>query len=155
MNGGKFMFGFFKSEKKVITFDSKLIDKFCKDHEELVNHIIKIQKAVADNKEEKKVKQFLKQLRIRLLGHFMEEDIKLYWYLRKYYSNHEDISQIIMMFEDSIKEIQKEVIEFFDYYLQEAQRLDMRFEEKFSEIVQILSSRIQTEEANLYTLYVK
>ncbi len=148
------MFNFFKKSESKLAFDSKLIDKFHKDHEELVGHIVNVQKALDKNKE-KKAKQFLKQLRIRMLGHFMEEDIKLYWYLKRYYSEHGDISQTIAMFESSIKDIQREVINFLDYYLQETQKLDKKFEEKFSEIVQTLSSRIQTEESSLYTLYVK
>jgi ubiquinone/menaquinone biosynthesis C-methylase UbiE len=145
---------FKKSEKTTLAYDSKLISKFHKDHDDLVAHIMDIQKALNDNKE-REAKQFLKQLRMRILGHFMEEDIKLYWYLKKYYSEHHKISQIITMFEKSIKDIQKEVIDFLDYYLQETQKLDMYFKEKFSEIIQTLSSRIQTEESNLYTLYVK
>jgi hemerythrin len=145
---------FKKSEKTTLAYDSKLISKFHKDHDDLVAHIMDIQKAL-DNNKEKKAKQFLKQLRMRILGHFMEEDIKLYWYLKRYYNEHHEISQTIAMFEKSIKDIQKEVIGFLDYYLQEGQKLDARFKEKFSEIIQTLSSRIQTEESNLYTLYVK
>jgi len=152
------MFGFFKKEKKkkspVPEYDAKLIKKFHKDHEKLVKQVTLIKKLVATN-ETAKAKQGLKKLKMELLGHFMEEDIKLYWYLKDYYRDSPDTIETIKMFEETIKKIQKEVVAFLDYYAQENIKFDMVFDKEFNGIVEALSTRIATEESSLYTLYIK
>jgi len=152
------MFGFFKKEKKkkspVPDYDGKLIKKFHKDHEKLVQHITNIKKAVETNHPEK-AKQGLKQLKMEMLGHFMEEDIKLYWYLKDRYKDSPDTIETIKMFEESIKKIQKEVVAFIDHYARDDIKFDMVFDKEFSGIIDALSTRIATEESSLYTLYVK
>jgi len=152
------MFGFFKKEKKkkspVPDYDAKLIKKFHKDHEKLVKQITLIKQAVETNRPEK-AKQGLKQLKMEMLGHFMEEDIKLYWYLKDRYKDSPDTIETIKMFEESIKKIQKEVVAFIDHYAREDIKFDMVFDKEFSGIVDALSTRIGTEESSLYTLYVK
>lgn len=90
-----------------------------------------------------------------MLGHFMEEDIKLYWYMKHYYKDSEHTINTIKTFEESIKKIQKDVVAFLDYYSQETIMLDETFEKEFNSIIDALSTRIVTEESNLYTLYIK
>jgi hypothetical protein len=149
------MLRFFKGNgKNSLGFDSKLIKKFHKDHIKLVKTITKISESIESN-DEKKTKTFLKQLRVEILGHFMEEDIKLYRYLKKYYVDSEDTMALIKNFESAIKKIQKDVISFLDTYIKEDKRIDRNFKEKFSLIVENLSTRIETEENSLYTLYIK
>ena len=92
---------------------------------------------------------------MRLLGHFMEEDIKLYWYMKDYYKEDENAFDIIKSFENSIKEIQNDVLHFFDYYARDDIPLDTEYEKKFKQIVSELSDRVASEEENLYTLYLK
>ena len=152
------MFSFFKKEKKkkspVPDFDRHLIKKFHKDHEALVKHITQIQTAVKNN-QPMKAKQGLKQLKMKMLGHFMEEDIKLYWYLKDRYRDSPDTIETIKMFEESIKKIQKEVVAFIDHYARDDIKFDMVFDKEFNGIIEALSTRIATEESSLYTLYVK
>jgi regulator of sigma D len=149
------MFDFFsKKDQNGPKYDNKLIKKFHKDHEKLVKTITKIVKSL-EKKEDKKSKALLKQLKIEILGHFMEEDIKLYRYLKKYYATAPDTMELVKHFESSIKTIQKDVINFLDTYTQENKTLDKAFETKFYAIVDELGNRIKTEENNLYTLYLK
>ncbi|MEN4052869.1 MULTISPECIES: hemerythrin domain-containing protein [Sulfurimonas] len=149
------MFNFLsKKDPRALNYDNKLIKKFHKDHEKLIKAITKISKALEKN-EEKKAKTFLKQFKTEILGHFMEEDIKLYRYLKKYYTNSSETMELVQQFEGSIKTIQKDVIKFLDTYTQENKPLDKAFETKFYAIVDELGTRIKTEENNLYTLYIK
>jgi len=148
------MFSFLKKQKKNgLNYDTKLIKKFHKDHEKLVKLITKISKAI-EEENSKKTKALLAQLKLEILGHFMEEDIKLYRYLKKYYADNEDTKITIKMFEESIKTIQRDVIDFLDYYIKEHNPLDKAFKEKFYNIVDAFGTRIKTEESNLYTLYL-
>ncbi len=147
-----------KVEKKsrVPAYDAKLISKFHKDHEGLVEQIGKIQEEMNKvHPDSAKIKKLLKSLRMQLLGHFMEEDIKLYWYLKDYYKDEAASFSVVKQFEESIKGIQKEVMRFFDYYSLDKTELDREFEIKFEDIVTELSARIASEESNLYTLYTK
>jgi iron-sulfur cluster repair protein YtfE (RIC family) len=149
------MFSFFKKKKSKIDvpYDTKLIKKFHKDHEKLIKTVTKISNAMEEG-DTKKVKSLLSQLKTELLGHFMEEDIKLYRYLKKYYVEEDDITKTITMFEESIKDIQKDVVSFLDHYTKENTPLDKKFDEQFNAIVNALGTRIRTEENNLYTLYI-
>jgi len=154
------LFGLFgrKKEKKrsnVPPYDPKLIAKFHKAHQKLVSRIGDIQKAIDEGSlGTAKVKRLLKSLKVELLGHFMEEDIKLYWYLKDYYKEDANALNIVKTFESTIKEIQKDVMQFFDYYSQDTVALDNEFVQKFEKIVEDLSVRIHSEEENLYTLYI-
>ena len=152
------MFSFFKKEKKkkshIPPYDAKLIRKFHKDHEKLVTQIGIIKNNIETNKIEK-AKEGLKKLKMSILGHFMEEDIKLYWYLKDYYKENDSVMEIIIMYEESIKKVQKTAMSFLDKYSAEYTSLDMVFNKQFDEIIDVLATRIETEENNLYTLYVK
>jgi len=150
------MFSFFKKKKGKIDlpYDAKLIKKFHKDHEKLIKTVTKIDTALQAN-DTKKVKALLAQFKIELLGHFMEEDIKLYRYLKKYYHDEEETTKTVAMFEESIKDIQRDVVAFLDHYAKENTPLDAKFKEHFDEIVEALGTRIKTEENNLYTLYMR
>ena len=151
------MFGLFKKENKNqdnLIYDKKLIPKFHKDHNKLIEIIESAHKAIeADNI--KKSKKQLMKLRTKLLEHFMEEDIKLYNYLKKYYK--EDVNKLrtIKMFETTIKDIQKDVLAFLGKYSKENAELDAEFKENFIQMVKKFDTRIKTEEEKLYTLYIK
>ena len=150
------MFGFFKKSKDntSLKYDSGLIKKFNKEHANLVSHIGDIQNACSQ-RNQKKAKKHLQNFMVELLGHFMEEDIKLYWYLRDYYKDQEQASALIKSFENSIKEIQRDVMKFLDHYSRSDISLDEKFKSQFADIIDTLASRISSEETNLYPLYVK
>jgi predicted secreted protein len=90
---------------------------------------------------------------MEILGHFMEEDIRLYWYLKDFYKNEKSVLSIVNTFESSIKEIQKDVMYFLEFYAKEEAKLDTEFVQKFEDIVKKLDARLQSEETSLYSLY--
>jgi len=154
------LFGLFgkkepQKKSRVPAYDARLISKFHNEHKELVARIGMIQKEIDDGAlHTRKIKKLLQFLKMELLGHFMEEDIKLYWYLKDYYKDDESALGIVKSFESSIKDIQKEIMHFFDYYSKDEIALDTQFIQKFEKIVEKLSIRVNSEEKNLYTLYV-
>lgn len=152
-----FFSSLFKKEKRshVPPYDRRLISKFHHEHEKLVEHIGEIQKAMElGTLGKSRVKELLKSFKMELLGHFMEEDIKLYWYLKEYYKEDQLSFSVVKEFEDSIKKIQKDVMHFFDHYSMDNVELDEEFKTIFHTIVEELSSRIEAEEENLYPLYI-
>jgi len=135
-------------------YNAKLIKGFEKEHEKLVKQLLLIKK-YTEKGQSKKAKQALKEFKIELLAHFMEEDIHLYWYLKHLYKENPEKLQTIHTFEESIKKIQKEVVNFINYYTKEEILFDMVFHKEFQGIIEALSSRIETEEKALYTLYTQ
>ena len=150
------MFSFFKKKKKKVgpEFDKKLIKRLQIDHIKLVNQISKIETAYAQENE-KNIKRELQILRSLTFDHFMEEDLKLYWYLKTFYKEQPITLEEIKYFEESLKDIQVAVINFLDQYLKQDVLLNSIFKNDFDEIVQALANRIKTEEKNLYPLYKK
>ena len=153
------LFGLFEKKVKkkshIPPYDSRLIAKFHNEHKAIVSHIGSVQQAMDEGAiGTGKVKKLLKSLKMELLGHFMEEDIKLYWYMKDYYKEDADVLDIVKSYEQSIKEIQKDIMKFFDYYSHDDVLLDEGYVKKFGEIVEELSVRVDSEEENLYTLYV-
>jgi len=143
---------FLKKRREAINIS--LTQKFQKDHKDLVSQITSITKAVSEDKIHK-AKQELKKFKLAILGHFMEEDIKLYWYLKNYYKDYETTMDTIEEFEKSMKVVQRDLLHFLDYYSREDIKIDYTFDRKFDSIVDFLSKRIETEENTLYTLYIK
>lgn len=145
----------FKKEKKTtVAYNSKLIQKFEKDHKKIVQLAGKVFQAI-EEKNPKKVQDSLKMLKVSLLGHFMEEDTALYQYLKEYYKDNATVYELILEFHSSIKEIQQNLLEFLNKYTKQGARYDATFEKSFNEIVEALGARVESEETNLYTLYIK
>jgi hypothetical protein len=143
-----------KKDPGVFQYDSKIIKNFHKDHEKLIKSIAKISQYI-EKDDKKKVKNLLKQFKTTILHHFMEEDIKLYRYLKKYYCDSHETLAIIKNFETGIKVIQKDIINFLDYYTQDNTILNHEFKEQFHTVINNLEERIRTEEKSLYPLYTK
>ena len=151
------MFGLFNKEDKnqdKLVYDKKLISKFHKDHHKLIEMIKTTHEAIEANNI-KKSKKYMTKLRMAILEHFMEEDIKLYWYLKRYYKKDTDTLNTVEMFENTIKDIQRDVLAFLSKYSKEDVELDLIFKEKFIAMVKEFGTRIKTEEDKLYTLYIK
>ena len=153
-------FGLFgKKERKdsKVSFESKLVPKLLNDHKKLVEKVQAIESELHKPRgeiDEKKIRNLLKSFRVELLGHFMEEDIKLYWYLEHRYGHNDTAIETIKSFKESIKGIQKEVMRFIDSYTVRDLPIDNEFFITFREVVKALSDRIQAEENNLYPLYI-
>ena len=151
------MLGLFKKDKnkqEKLVYDKKLISNFHKDHQKLIEIIKKTHEAIEANNVKKSKKHLIK-LRMAILEHFMEEDIKLYWYLTRYYKEDSGTLNTVEMFKSTIKDIQREVLSFLSKYSKEDAELDAEFKEKFIAIVKEFGTRIKTEESKLYTLYIK
>jgi len=146
--------GLFNKDKNKLVYDKKLISKFHKDHKKLIEIIKSTHEAIEANNI-KKSKKYLIKLRMAILEHFMEEDIKLYWYLKRYYKEDSNKLNTVEMFKSTIKDIQRDVLSFLSKYSKEDAELDAKFKEKFIAIVKEFETRIKTEESKLYTLYIK
>jgi len=149
-------FGLFrkKEERKdsSLRYDNRLIDRFSEDHRLLAEAARRIEGSWSRGERRKTVK-LLKRMEKAVLHHFMQEDMKLYWFLKKHYADDPAVLATIRHFEDSIKPIQKEVVLFFDRYARKEAVLDETFKKDFDAIVRELSRRIEAEEAQLYPLY--
>ncbi len=151
------MFSFFRKKKKsddIVEYNPNLIEKFCKDHKKLVATVTKVFQELK-KQDVIAIRNSLKSLRLGIIGHFMEEDISLYRYLENYYKDDKNTLKLIMAFETSIKEIQQTVLAFLDKYISDKADYDRIFEARFKNIVTALATRIEAEENNLYTLYIK
>jgi len=151
-------FGFFRKKESEEDgspcYDNRLIERFAQDHRQLADAVKRIENSWNRGDWGKTIK-LLKRMEKAVLDHFMQEDLKLYWYLRKYYADDPAQLATIRFFEDSIKPIQKEVVLFFDRYTRKDAILDETFKKNFDSIVRELSRRIEAEEAQLYPLYRK
>jgi len=133
------------------SYDKNLIKEFKKDHKKLVKILTKIE----NGKDATKIKELFIVFRTEILGHLLSEDIRLYNYLREHYQNDQNTLTLILEYEKSIKDIQKTVLSFIEFYTQDNVKFDNLFKNKLNNIIEALLSRIETEEKNLYTLYVK
>ena len=147
------MFGFKKKQKDFRPeYDKKLVKQLQKEHLALFKKVHKIEIALF-KKNVTKTKLELQQLKNATLEHFVQEDIKLYWYLKTLYKDDAQTLEKIQIFEESIKDIQVTVIKFFEHYTKKDTALDDTFKEDFNGVVKALVNRIETEEKNLYPLY--
>jgi len=149
-----FLSKFKKTKKTTIPYNSKLIQKFEKDHKKVIQLTQETTKAIEDQNRQK-IQNSLQNLKMALLGHFMEEDTVLYQYLKEYYKDNESVYALILEFHNSIKEIQNALLEFLNKYTKQDARYDAIFEKEFNNIVNALATRVESEESNLYTLYIK
>ncbi len=147
---------FKKNGKKHATlkYDKKFISKLSKDHQKLLELIKDTHKTIESDNIKKSKKSILK-LRTVILEHCMEEDIKLFLYLKKYYEEETNTLNTIEMLESTIKNIQKSTLSFLSQYSKKEAELDAEFKIKFLTVFKEFGTRIKTEESKLYTLYVK
>ena len=146
---------FKKNRKTKVAYNSRLISKFHKDHQKVIKIVEKINKAI-NSDDKKAIVTSLKELKMTLLGHFMEEDMMLYQYLKEYYKDVPVTYELIVEFYESIKDIQRTLLNFLDKYLKnDLVAFDKIFESDFKAVVEALSHRVESEECSLYTLYIK
>jgi hypothetical protein len=143
-----------KKDKLVPQYDISTIEVLEQDHRKLLYYLESIEAAMMQGTlGTGVVKNSLKYFRMHLLEHFMEEDIKIYQYMKSYYKYDHSTYKLIESYEESIKVIHKNVVEFFEYYSQDDVPLDDEYREKFKHIFQELVYRISLEEQQLYKLY--
>ena len=143
-----------KRKKTEQPYDSRLIDRFRAEHRDLAK-LLGIVHDAQEIQNSAKVKTTLKKLKTKILGHFMQEDVILYRYLKAYYKDEVASYEIICAFEAEIKDIQRAALKFFDKYTTPGAMYGPTFVREFEEIVEAIVLRVETEESNLYPLYVK
>ncbi|EQB39295.1 hypothetical protein M947_07500 [Sulfurimonas hongkongensis] len=136
-------FSFFSSKNQ------KLVKKWKSEHEEMVISAHKIIAAYSlDDKDS--VRKELITLRKLALEHLMLEDIELFKLLREDKDLEENTEEKIREFRDTFRDTKSSLLDFLREYTQEDAQLDKRFFDIFSNIVSVLSKRIDFEENNLY-----
>lgn len=150
----KNIFSFGKNGKK-IKFENGLIKKFKKDHEKLIE-IYSQMLYLHSKKDFMNLKKEMKNFRVTVNLHILEEDEKLYSYLVQESNGDKDKIKMHQEIHDEMKEIVRVVGEFFDKYEHNLLgSCEDKFHEELREIGAVLTDRIDREENGLYTMYKK
>jgi len=136
-------FSFFSSKNQ------KLVKKWKHEHEEIVIFAHKIIAAYSLN-DKTAVRKELIALRELAVDHLMREDIELFKLLRKDKTIDNDMEALIREFTETFRDTKTALLAFLREYTQESSKLDEKFFTTFTEIVGVLSQRIEFEEKNLY-----
>lgn len=137
-----------------IKYDGSLIKKFKKDHQKL----LKIYTNMLELHERgmfMELKKEMKNFRVTVSLHVLEEDKKLYSYLIQSSKGNQDEIDMHQAVHDEMKTIIKVVSDFFDSY--EHGLLGSpkdKFRADLEKIGETLVDRIEREEESLYTLYI-
>lgn len=138
-----------------LTYDPNLIIRFKGHHVSLLKLFNNIQKASA-NREYDQVTESLESFRRVLQQHLMEENLRLYIYLRKCLAQDPDSAELAASMKREMGRIGKNVTEFINHYSEFGVNDDNieKFRHDLVHIGAILQDRIQREEESLYTLYL-
>lgn len=138
-----------------IQYDPALIGRLTGEHKELLSLYDQVAKAVAAN-HIAKVPSLLGEFKVSLMEHLLQENVKLYAYLKTNLATNEQNSEIINEFQHEMGKIGRTVMGFLRTYTETPltpENLD-EFKKQFEAIGAALVSRIQREEQTLYTLYM-
>jgi|AAUQ01.1.fsa_nt_gi hypothetical protein len=136
------MFSLFDSKNK------KLVKTWKRDHEKLVVFGKKVLAEYVKG-DEVRAKKLLKKFVNLAMDHLTSEDTEFYRILKDPESDNITI-QLIDDFEKSFKDTKVTLMKFLAKYVREENRLDEEFFDTFSKIMDLLSTRIDYEESNLY-----
>lgn len=143
-------------EKFRIDYDPGLIDRLEDEHKVMLGIYGRIDAAIALERWED-VPGLLMQFRSKLTDHLLKEGVKLYAYLHKSLQHEDDVALVFQSFKKEMGEIGKVVFNFFDRYVADRAlaTADQRaaFLAQFKSIGNVLVSRIQREEEQLYAIY--
>ncbi len=143
------MFSFFSN--KDITRNKKLVKKWSKEHQNLVEYATKVISSQNDKKP-LKTKKYMGKLTDVALQHLMHEDIKFRELLDQATDNQVNVINSINEFRDTFCDAKKELFRFLTKYTKDDAVYDEHFDKSFGEIVGVLTQRIEYEEKNLYSL---
>jgi hypothetical protein len=138
-----------------VPYNNDLISALTKDHKTLVEEFTKIVK-VAQNKNFKTLKRYIKTFKVTFEIHNYSEKIQLYLYLKNYYKDSDDEEFI----EDMTKSADKMYKDIFTF-LKKYENIEFNnqylglFKKELETIGKILKPRIEVEESELYPLYKK
>lgn len=129
--------------------NQKLVTKWKKEHEDIVNLAQEISKQYKQG-DFMHVKELLTQLNTLTVDHVMEEDIEFYNLLKDPHRSNTEIEHLIKDFTQSFKNTKMALIDFLAVYTQPDASLNQKFIDTFNELVSLLSERIDFEEKIVY-----
>jgi hypothetical protein len=143
--GGHNMFDFLFSSK-----NAKLVKKWHKEHEQIVELAHKVIGEYSKNNHDK-AKEYLRQLNELAVDHVMNEDIQLFKLTHEEKGIDEETERLVHEFVDSFKKTKLALMDFLSKYSRPEVPLDENFFKQFNELVEVLGERIAFEERHVYS----
>lgn len=140
---GWILFSFFSSKEQ------KLVKKWHKEHEQIVELATKIIAEYSKNNT-KKAKELLQELNVLAIDHIMNEDLEFYRLQKDSKNIDGDTIKMMDEFSRTFKGTKIALMKFLTKYTKDDVVLDEEFFNTFNSIVGILAKRIDFEEENLY-----
>jgi DUF438 domain-containing protein len=129
---------------------SDLVSILKSEHQNIVKILTKVSDLGVDSKEGR---QALLAAKTGLIAHLNREDEHLFPVLLKEAESDPILEDALDFFHEDIAGVTNAAIAFFDKY--ETDGENSTFQSDFSEVVRVLSQRIQKEESVLYRMYDK
>ena len=138
------MFDLFASKNK------KLVNRWHKEHGEIVELAHKVMGEYAKNNPEG-AKKHLKKLNKLAVDHLMSEDIELFRLVHESENVDEETENLVKEFVESFRKTKLALMEFLGHYSKPEVPLDEEFFKQFNGIVEAVGKRIEFEEKNVYS----
>ena len=134
-----------------LTKNQKLVNKWTKEHEQMVLLANKLLAEHVKNNQ-KKAKKLLQKFTNIAVDHVTDENIEFFKLLRDEDGVSIRSKNSTKEFVSTFKETQRSLIQFLSKYNKEHKVLDKEFLDTLTQIIDILKERIKYEEENLYDL---
>ncbi len=138
------MFDFFLSKNE------KLVKKWHKEHEEIVELAHKIVAHYAKN-DPYTAKDYLKKLDNVAVEHFMSEDIELFRLIHNDKNIDDETEKLVKDFVENFRKTKLSLMNFFAHYSKPDVPLDDDFFQEFNKIIETVGKRIEFEEKKVYS----
>ncbi len=137
-----------------IAFDTKLVTRLKRDHQELVRIYLMVTRQVQD-RQFQKIKPTMESFVHEFNAHVLMEYTKLYVFLDYSFKNDDSTHDLIVQFRKEMNLIGKAVRNFYGKWKETNLGLDNiePFTAELQAIGEVLVKRIKTEEENLYEIY--
>ncbi len=134
-----------------LTKNQKLVNKWTKEHEQMILLANKLLAEHAKNNH-KKAKKLLQKFTDITVDHVTDENIEFFKLLRDEDNLSIRSKKSTEEFVSTFKETQRSLIQFLSKYNKAHKVLDKEFLDTLTQIIDILHERIKYEEENLYEL---
>ena len=137
-----------------IHYESGLIEQLEKDHVVLLKLLQSVQHAFKQ-KNSKKTNKKLKKFKKVFLSHLIQENLKLYIYLKHSFEKRSDEHLKVKEFRREMRKISKYIIKFLDKNRDKVKNKKEReeFKKDLKRVYITLKSRLKREEKELFPLY--
>jgi len=129
--------------------NKKLVKKWHKEHEEIVELAHKVLGEYAKNRHDE-AKAYLRKLNEVAVDHVMDEDIQLFKLTHEEKGIDQETERMVHEFVDSFKKTKLAMMDFLSKYAKEEVPLDETFFKQFQELLDLLGKRIAFEEKEVY-----